>query len=92
VVTAAAAALAALLAHHFYKKRDSGNLEVRFCTNVFVHEKLYIGNDKAITGSANLTYNGLHKNIEHIEVINSIERIGKLKSHFNDLWSKLAFD
>ncbi len=81
----------AILARHSYKK-GVPNLVVRFCTSVFVHEKLYIGSERAITGSANLTYKGLHRNIEHIEVTDSPESIEKLRNHFDGLWDSLKPD
>jgi phosphatidylserine/phosphatidylglycerophosphate/cardiolipin synthase-like enzyme len=61
-------------------------IEVKVVKNLFVHEKIYIGTDNAIVGSANLTYNGMHKNIEHIEIISDPSRVAELKSHFNRLW------
>ena len=68
-----------------YKKTYS-NLKVKVAKERFVHEKLYIGSNMAITGSANLTYNGMHKNVEHIEVIKDPNRIKVLKVHFESLW------
>ena len=38
-------------------------------------------------GSANLTYSGMHKNIEHIEVIKEGDRIAELEKHFRQLWT-----
>ena len=38
-----------------------------------MHAKMYISNDKAITGSANLTVSALRHNIEHIEVLTILE-------------------
>jgi phosphatidylserine/phosphatidylglycerophosphate/cardiolipin synthase-like enzyme len=55
----------------------------------FIHEKIYIGNNSAIIGSANLTYSGTHKNIEYIEVIKEKEKIKSLEKHFDSLWSSL---
>ncbi len=52
----------------------------------FVHVKLYISESQAIQGSANLTYNGMHKNVEHIEVINDPEVIKLLRKDFMNLW------
>lgn len=69
-------------------KRTYSNIKVKVAKNKFVHEKLYIGSDMAITGSANLTYNGMHKNVEHIDVIKDQNRVNELKTHFESLWSK----
>ncbi|MGC8776943.1 MAG: phospholipase D-like domain-containing protein [Candidatus Micrarchaeia archaeon] len=52
----------------------------------FVHSKFYVGDASAIVGSANLTYRGMHKNIEHIEVIENLEHVKKLESEFWRLW------
>ena len=53
----------------------------------FVHEKIYIGDSEAITGSANLTYSGMHKNTEYLEVIRDSDRIDALEKHFSTLWN-----
>jgi phosphatidylserine/phosphatidylglycerophosphate/cardiolipin synthase-like enzyme len=67
--------------------KSASNLFLKIATKRFVHEKLYISNLEAITGSANLTYNGTHKNIEHIEVVKDDYRIKVLSDHFSKLWS-----
>lgn len=61
-------------------------LKVHIIGSEFVHEKLYITENLAITGSANLTYVGTHKNIEHIEIIENLEKIKELRKHFEELW------
>ena len=77
-----AAALLAYLRH----KRTNSNMKVKVIRDRFVHEKLYISDNTAISGSANLTYNGMHKNIEHIEVTRDQAKIRKLKAHFESMW------
>ena len=52
----------------------------------FVHSKFYIGENGAIQGSANLTYNGMHKNVENISIIRDQEGIEKLRKEFYKLW------
>ena len=52
----------------------------------FVHAKFYIGEGEAIQGSANLTYNGMHKNFENISIIRDPEGIEKLRKEFHKLW------
>ena len=79
--------LALVLIYKKYKKTYS-NIKVKVAKGKFVHEKLYIGTNMAITGSANLTYNGMHKNVEHIDVIRDQNRIKEFKAHFESLWSK----
>jgi phosphatidylserine/phosphatidylglycerophosphate/cardiolipin synthase-like enzyme len=64
-------------------------IAVKVSDTKFIHEKLYISDSSAILGSANLTYSGTRKNIEHIEVTFDAERISALKQHFNSLWSTI---
>ncbi len=54
----------------------------------FVHSKFYIGEDTAISGSANLTYRGMHSNIEHIEIRKDPEYIKELEKEFWRLWKE----
>lgn len=83
---AAALGLAAVAMHG----RTGGNLAVRLSRETFIHEKLYLRSDIAITGSANLTYSGLRRNLEHIEVTVDRERIGELERHFDSIWGALG--
>ncbi len=55
----------------------------------FVHAKMYISDSAAITGSANLTYKGTHRNLEQISITRSKEDIDKLRRQFWELWSGL---
>ncbi|MEM0142603.1 MAG: phospholipase D-like domain-containing protein [Candidatus Parvarchaeum sp.] len=52
----------------------------------FVHAKFYIGDNEVIQGSANLTYNGMHKNVENISIIHDEKDIEKLRKEFYKLW------
>ncbi len=52
----------------------------------FVHAKMYIAQCAAATGSANLTYSGMHRNIEHLSVTYSHEEIRRLEKQFWRLW------
>ena len=54
----------------------------------FVHAKLYISESEAIHGSANLTYNGMHKNVEHIEIVRDSESVERLRNEFMRMWDK----
>jgi phosphatidylserine/phosphatidylglycerophosphate/cardiolipin synthase-like enzyme len=65
---------------------SSSNISVKTTGSLLIHEKMYIGKAIAITGSANLTYNGTHKNIEHIEIITNQDLINELRAHFEELW------
>jgi phosphatidylserine/phosphatidylglycerophosphate/cardiolipin synthase-like enzyme len=75
--------LAALLS---YKLSKNSKIEIRTSYDKFVHEKAYISDAIAAVGSANLTYNGMHKNVERVEVITDHSRIAHLRTHFLDLW------
>lgn len=77
-----------ILFYLIYGPITSSNISIKI-SKKFIHEKIYIGNDSAIIGSANLTYNGMHKNIEYVEVIKDKNKINSLKDHFNSLWSQL---
>jgi hypothetical protein len=53
----------------------------------FIHAKLYIGDGIAISGSANLTYAGTHRNIEHIEIVRDPEHLKLLERQFWSMWN-----
>ncbi|MDE1824122.1 MAG: hypothetical protein KGI00_04165 [Candidatus Micrarchaeota archaeon] len=53
----------------------------------FVHAKLYVSEDEAIRGSANLTYKGLHKNIEHIEIVRDRKDVDSMRREFWRMWN-----
>ena len=86
-IISAIIAITALLTYLRYRSQKS-NLQVKVIRDRFVHEKVYLAENEAIIGSANLTYNGMHKNIEHIEVIKDRDRINGLKSHFEEMWKR----
>lgn len=67
-------------------KKTSSNLQVKVPKDRFVHEKLYIGLKQAITGSANLTFSGTHRNVEHIELTTEESKIRAFRGHFESLW------
>ena len=54
----------------------------------FTHAKMYINEECAANGSANLTYQGMHMNIEHIELIRNHGQRGELEREFWELWRK----
>jgi len=53
----------------------------------FVHVKMYLAGKAAIIGSANLTYKGMHANVEHIELIENEQRIKELETQFWTIWN-----
>ena len=73
-----------------YSRPRRQRINVRVASERFIHEKVYISESRAIVGSANLTYAGLHKNVEHIEVIQDAEQVHALEKHFNELWRDIA--
>lgn len=70
------------------RKRMS-NLMVKVSRGAFIHEKLYISERAVISGSANLTYSGMHRNVEHLDVSVIPERISTMRHHFDDMWKSL---
>ncbi len=52
----------------------------------FVHAKMYISERMAISGSANLTYKGMHGNVEHMEVAYDPKTILDFKKQFWGMW------
>ncbi len=66
--------------------REASNVKLKIPSR-FVHAKMYIGSDMAIQGSANLTFKGMHKNVEHVEVIEDLEKIKELEKQFWNLWN-----
>ncbi len=55
----------------------------------FVHAKMYIGDGVAIEGSANLTYAGMHRNVEHIRITRNQQEIAKLRHQFDSIWNSV---
>ncbi len=79
--------LIALALHRFSRNSD---IEIRISYDKFVHEKAYISRDAAAVGSANLTYSGMRKNVERVEVIKDSARIEGIRRHFFDLWENCS--
>jgi phosphatidylserine/phosphatidylglycerophosphate/cardiolipin synthase-like enzyme len=53
----------------------------------FVHAKMYLSDKMGIHGSANLTYKGMHENMEHINITYDKGEIGRLKDEFWRIWN-----
>ncbi len=89
---ALALSVAALIAAYIYRAGiylpRHRNITVKIATDRFIHEKMYISESSAIVGSANLTYSGTHKNMEHIEIIKEPKKMKELGAHFDNLWKK----
>ena len=83
-------AMAIALAAVFRAASKSRRIKVKVGNERFIHEKIYLADDYAIVGSANLTYSGLHKNVEHIEVIHDGEKLSQMGRHFEELWGDIA--
>lgn len=69
-----------------FRRARSSDIKVKVVRSTFIHEKVYISDNKAVIGSANLTYPGMHSNMEHVEIINQKRRIEELRRHFHKLW------
>ncbi len=82
LLVAAVPAVIGTAKHH----RIRSNVYVRVPRR-FVHAKMYISGQSAMTGSANLTYSGMHRNVEHMGIIRSAEEIRKLRDQFWELWA-----
>ncbi len=53
----------------------------------FVHAKMYIGDGCAVEGSANLTFSGMHRNIESIRMVSDAGEISEMKGQFWKMWN-----
>ena len=76
----------AIFAIRFKHKRPK-NIRLKI-PREFVHAKFYIGDSEVITGSANLTFRGMHSNVEHIEIRNDPEYVKTMKKEFWKLWKE----
>ncbi len=70
----------------FFKHEN--RIEVRV-PHEFVHAKLYVSEKMAAHGSANLTYNGMHRNIEHLEITSDPADVARLKEEFLGIWKRM---
>ena len=81
-----AIALTGAIATLMHEKRSN----IRFKRpSSFVHAKLYISEKMAIEGSANLTYKGLHSNVEYIKIVYERREIDELEKRFWSMWNSL---
>ena len=56
---------------------------------VFIHSKIYLVDKKfGVSGSANLTYSGLNKNIETLTIAETAEEVEQIENNFMRLWLK----
>jgi phosphatidylserine/phosphatidylglycerophosphate/cardiolipin synthase-like enzyme len=83
-VYALAAVVITLLSGYLLSWKSSGiRLKV---PKRFIHAKMYVSDKEAITGSANLTYRGMHKNVEMIEILGDKPSVDKLREEFWKMW------
>ncbi len=80
-----ASALAVIIAYAMLRK-GGRNITIR-SPRGFIHAKMYISEKAAITGSANLTFRGMHGNIEHIELTHDKGKMRELRREFERLWN-----
>jgi len=53
----------------------------------FIHSKIYIADKShAISGSANLTFSGLNKNVESISIAESKDEVQQIETDFMRIW------
>lgn len=81
-------AITALMFLLMLRARNSTAIQLKVIKKPFVHEKLYVCNGVAVTGSANLTYSGMHRNVEHVDLTRKEELVSALKDHFEELWAR----
>lgn len=89
VVVPITALVVGLTVAHYVRPRKQ-RIKVKVAGESFIHEKVYLSDNSAIVGSANLTYAGLHKNIEHIELIHDVNKMRSLEGHFDELWAGIV--
>ena len=87
VLVEAASALLLAVAVPIGAKKKGAAAEIKH-PKKFVHAKMYISDALAIVGSANLTYRGMHSNIEHLEIITDREKIDELRRIFYKMWDE----
>lgn len=69
----------------FLAARRPTNIKLKI-PREFVHAKMYISENEAVRGSANLTYRGQHGNVEHVEATYDKDEIGRLEKQFWEIW------
>lgn len=68
-------------------------LDYKVIKRDFIHAKIYvIDGALAITGSPNLTYGGLWKNIEHIVITENPQEARMIESDYEKLWTSYGGD
>ncbi|MDE1810823.1 MAG: hypothetical protein KGH66_02170 [Candidatus Micrarchaeota archaeon] len=74
---------------YFTYRKTKANFMLKVSRDKFVHEKLYITDNEAIVGSANLTFSGMHRNVEHIQIVRDAKKREELEEHFERLWASV---
>ncbi len=88
VVTLISGVAIAVLAYLLATEKKIKGLHLKVPSS-FVHAKMYVSESMAIEGSANLTYKGMHSNVEHITITRSAEGAERLRKEFFRLWNSL---
>lgn len=86
-VFAVSVLFSAYVVRHALRHRNGVRLKV---PKQFVHAKMYIGDGIAVEGSANLTYAGMHRNIERIRVVTEVGEIEAMRKSFWRLWGSVG--
>lgn len=87
-VLAASGVALAVIAYMLATAKRIKGLSIKVPSS-FVHAKMYVSESTGIEGSANLTYKGMHSNIEHISITRSGSEVERLRKEFFGLWNSL---
>lgn len=79
--------LITILLAYLRRRSTRSNLRIKVTSGRLVHEKLYLSDREVITGSANLTYAGTHRNLEHVELSDDVEKVAEIRKHFYKVWN-----
>lgn len=77
-----------ILSSFLFFSQSNRDIEVKV-PRTFVHAKMYISENAAIHGSANLTYSGMHRNVEHIEITRDLSQVERLRREFQEMWERV---
>ncbi len=80
-----AASVALIACSLFFVRMKSRGISLKV-PREFVHAKMYIAETEAASGSANFTYRGMHKNVEHIDVVTDPKDVKELRRQFQSIW------
>lgn len=69
------------------KNKSNNKFNYKIAINKFVHAKIYVIDDEyGLTGSVNLTRNGLWDNVEHLVTCDEPDEVAQMKKDFFSIW------